>query len=367
MKKTKSIKIPEEGKLWIEKLSEFLYLEKFGKTVFKRDGLGPYIFVSVGIIIDLIILQIAFFYVCGWNSWLSLPLYLPILPVSLFFSIWAMKFLRDKYYATVKKLCDNKTITGEKENLNVVIKNEYKNLILIIGFILFLYRTWVEIFITLQNPNMIGTIDPLISSVFSAGWIIGILTNCIWYVFYLIVVVEFFSIFVGIHGFFASKFINAEPSFKFLDPDLSGGFESIGELFLYSVIVYYIGLALLILAAWSVNWKYDMFSISIVIALWIFGYILFFVPQIRIHKYMKKKKREFLIDCEKKILVTIDDKKVVSNKDILRNINNYVLFNHAEKMREYPFNMGTIRDLMLAAIIPISAQVLLNLVMQLYL
>ena len=40
MKKTKSIKIPEEGKLWIEKLSEFLYLEKFGRTVLESDVVG---------------------------------------------------------------------------------------------------------------------------------------------------------------------------------------------------------------------------------------------------------------------------------------------------------------------------------------
>ena len=43
-------------------------------------------------------------------------------------------------------------------------------------------------------------------------------------------------------------------------------------------------------------------------------------------------------------------------KDAIAYIHRYVEYNHAEKLKLYPFNTTTIRDLLLIAVIPIGIQ-----------
>ena len=77
---------------------------------------------------------------------------------------------------------------------------------------------------------------------------------------------------------------------------------------------------------------------------------------------MKREKQKKLEELAKKIRDdgSDDDGFLVAEpknfKDAIAYIHRYVEYNHAEKLKLYPFNTTTIRDLLLIAVIPIGIQ-----------
>jgi hypothetical protein len=176
-------------------------------------------------------------------------------------------------------------------------------------------------------------------------------------------------LFFGIHIFLPLRLRRKGIKLNFSDPHLFGGLESIGILFKQSSGIYFIGLTIYLVEVIEAQMKFGPMSIAFFIGGWLMGFILFFLPQFSIHSQMKKAKREKLEELENEIKHMGNDKegyvfprdlKKVTIKEGLRFLYNYVEYNHADKIKLYPFDISVIRDLVLTAIIPISAEVIIR-------
>ena len=160
------------------------------------------------------------------------------------------------------------------------------------------------------------------------------------------------------------KFHKNELSLDYSDPHLFIGLHPIGKLFQRAAGIYFIGLTVYVVATIGAHYRFGLVSYAFFIGAWILGFALFFVPQLTIHFSMKKMKEKKLIEIEKRIRKEKGDKggflfprKFKDEKTALEYIYAYLEYNHADKLKLYPFDISTIRDLMLMAIIPISAEI----------
>ena len=87
-----------------------------------------------------------------------------------------------------------------------------------------------------------------------------------------------------------------------------------------------------------------------------------------VHFQMKQAKQKKLEELEARIRNEGDDdggflfpRNIKDEKTALKYIYHYLEYNHAAKLKVFPFDISTIRDVMLTSIIPISAEVVIRL------
>ena len=270
------------------------------------------------------------------------------------------------YSETIEIFKDKKIISNSKLYFPI-IPLEYKLIIFLLGLAAFLLRIiYVEFFPILQDPSLLGNPGPTNLGLFAFGSVHGIIVSVIWLLFYFPLLAEFSALFFGIHIFLPLKFRKSDLKFDFSDPRLFSGMEPIGNLFKRSVGIYFLGLTFFLLMTIGAGYRFGPVSTAFFIGGWILGFVLFFIPQLTIHFKMKEAKQMKIEDIYK------DFKNVGKNdvgpivEDPKNNVQRvqymylYLKLFYIEKLKEFPFDIRTIRDLSLAAIVPISAEVIIR-------
>lgn len=349
-----------------------------GIRLFKRKGLGPYIYQWLFQFILIIPLQIYTFYRYEWSFWLIAPAASIIVLIGLTFAVWATKQLRLHYFNTILQLRNKDTIS-DNMLYNKFIDSRIRKIVFILGVSALLLRIiYVDILPILTNPDIIGSPFIQTDSVFSKGFVHGIIVLFVWLFVNIPLMCEFVSILFNLHFLLPLDFRKEKIQLDYYDSYLLGGLKSLGNLFNKSTGYYFIGITFFLIYTVDAKYRFGFFSTVFFIGAWILGFVLFFIPEILIHIEMKKAKQEKLAKLEQE-LGRIDPlrggpvediqssnfpkknkRKKNSNKIILLYLHKYFTFNHVEKISVYPFDISTIRDLILTAIIPISAEVFIR-------
>lgn len=351
-----------DKELWIDKLSRLTHTDQLSKRLTNNPSYGIYFLVCILLIVFQILLQIIVYYQYGWSTWSQVPFFLIIEIFLIFFAVWSIRRFSTYYKKTIKLLKHNKIIK-DKTEFPTIAPRWLKLTILVIaeGSMIFRIFFW-DFRILLENPWILGKVDASITTIFNAGYIHGTLVSFYWVLFLIPISAEFVYMFIGTHAFFSKNFKKAKPTLDFSDPTLLNGLHPIGRFYIQSAFIYYIALGVLVIYIWSAKWIFGIGTIAFFIGAWIFGLILFYIPQLLIHFHMKGEKQKKLTELAEKIRDDgIDDNGFLvaepkTNKDTIKYIHRYVQYNHAEKLKLYPFNTTTIRDLLLIAIIPIGIE-----------
>lgn len=284
------------------------------------------------------------------------------------FAVWATKRFKNIYYETIKILI-GKGIIPEGEYYIQIIPKWTKIIIFFLGEAALLLRIiYVDVIPVLQNPALVGSPGPENLNIFAFGLIRGIIVSLIWILAYLPLLSEFVSLFFGIHINLTLKLYKKPLKLEYSDPHLFSGLYPLGNLFQRSVGIYFIGLTTYLIATIGARYRFGPASTAFFLGGWILGFVLFFAPQLVIHYSMKQTKQERLETAEKRIRAHGRDdegflfpRTLEDEEDALNYIYDYLEYNHADKLKVYPFDVSTIRDLMLTAIIPIFAEVFIRL------
>jgi hypothetical protein len=249
--------------------------------------------------------------------------------------------------------------------------NKIKYVVFYVFFLLLI--TWIcfdisEVFIGLFY------IGEKTSSCFLAqGIFVGFFTYIIMLFIFVPIIAEFFTMLIRINFIFPFKFVANTPELNFSDTELFVGLKPLGNLFLFSSQIYFISVALAsllpfyILIIARIPAQIGPGTISFFIVLWIFGFLFFYFPIFIIHKYIQKHKNKIIADIDREIQDLGHDpfgflKTIPINfEETIDNIHLYMKFNHAKGIREYPINIATIRDLFMAALLPIAIEILIRL------
>jgi hypothetical protein len=342
------------------------YFDRLGKKFTDDESNGIYFLAIFILVFELLVLQSIVFIEVGWSSWSYAPLLLITESVLIFFAIWSIKKFKSQYLKTIGILRKNKIIS-KKNVFSTIIPKKWRLVFLIIAEVGIFFRILIyDIIPVLQYPSIIGN-NIGVMTIFNPGLIHAVFIIIYWSLFLIPLSAEFVSMFIGIHVYFPYLFQKSKLHLKLSDPHLFFGLRPIGRLFVHSALIYYIGLTLVLIYVWSSHWEFGLGTISFFIGGWILGFVLFFTSQVVIHNRMKQAKQKKLEEIERKIQKEGKDRKSLLEtepKDIVdsaKYIHRYVQYNHADKLRVYPFDMTTIRDLMMVAIIPVSAEVVIRL------
>jgi uncharacterized membrane protein YciS (DUF1049 family) len=388
-----------EGELWIDKLSRFTYCDKISLKLFNDKKYGPYILILFIFLITDPILQLIGYLRFGWTIYHLTPFNFILLYGGLFFGIWAIRRYV-KYYNNMNKNLKKNKVTSSIFLLKPITPKYLKFIILIIGIFMISCRIGIDLINTLQTSSIIGNPEFNVQTMFSQDWYHGIILSFVYYFVYVPIIVEFVTLFLSIHLYFPIRFNRLIKGFNSLvdkyntrlssvdndedreyihriiyknfinlnysDPHLFCGLKPLGDLFLESSGLYFIGVTFFIFATVFSPWRIGLFSALFFIGAIFLGFFLFFMPQISIHNYMKKMKKKKLEEIDKMMRNEGSDiegalkTEPFNIKDAVQYIHRYVQYNHANKLREYPFDITTIRDLILTAIIPISSEVVIR-------
>lgn len=358
----KTLKTIGKDGLWTDKLSRLTHTDQLSQRLTGNSSNGIYFLVFLLLIFVQIILQIIVYYQYGWSAWSHVPFFLFIEIFLIFFAIWSIRRFKTYYDKTIE-LLEKNNILKSKKGFPSIAPRWLKLTIFAMaeGAMIFRIIFW-DLRIFLENPSYLGNLDAPIMTIFNSGYIHGVFVIFYWLFFLIPISAEFVYMFIGAHVFFSKNFKNAKPTLDFTDPTLLNGLHPMGRFFLQSALIYYIALGVLLIYIWSSNWAFGLGTIAFFVGAWIFGLVLFYIPQLSIHLYMKREKQKKLEELAKKIRDdgSDDDGFLVAEpknfKDAIAYIHRYVEYNHAEKLKLYPFNTTTIRDLLLIAVIPIGIQ-----------
>ena len=341
--------------LWIDKYARITRCEYLAKKLFHKPEYGCYLLLIFLFIFTDIILQSIAYLTYGWNIFQYTPFIGLSTYIGLFFGVWAIRQYRKIYYRTLTKLKENNLISSVND-FTPIARFKIRFILLICGYIIIasLINTYASP--VLKDPSLIGNPEAVVSF-FSQGWLHGFLIIAVWIMFFVPIVTEFVSLFFGIHVIFPYRFNKYKQKLK-QDENLPlEEFKTIGYLFMRSVELYYIGVTFFLVCALSSAFRMGIFSIAFFIGAVVLGFILFFAPQIAFHSYIHQEKERLLKSIKKDLL------KLTPKTDE-EFMHYYVLkskFDLAEKIKEYPFDTLIIRELIFAAIIPISAEIIIRL------
>lgn len=340
--------------LWIEKMARVIKLDKLSEILTNKKDNGVYLLAILFFVTDLGVGRLMQLMKYGWWDWERTPLVLTLYIIGILFGIFSIKYMRKKYFETMDRLGFGAE-ENEKGN-NFILSTKVKVIFWILGFLALLLIIGNHIYAATLNPSLIGD-RTAAKTILRGGILSAIIIYSIWIIGYLTVITEFFSIFVGIH-MLPRKIIRRKPKIDIFDPARCGGFRPIGLLFLVSSSFYFIGL-LLYTYAQIANKTVGIGSTIFFYGAWLFGFALFFLPQILVHNYMKNEKNNLLNEVINKIkdlefrMHKKFNKKIEDLETQIDSLRLYVMLDHIEKMKVWPFGIDIIRQLFLVAIIPL--------------
>jgi len=336
------------GDLWVDKLARITGMEKLGQKIFNKNGMGAYLYIWVFQIINELIWRINLIKRHGRQP-ISDYYYTIVILLGLTFGVWALKKIKIKYEYLLKYIEEKSK--GEIKNLE---NGMYRYSFLILGSLLFLFYTHT-------------ILDDYILSI---GYLPTVIHNVLKFFIYIPLMVELIACISNIHLDFPIKFKKITPKIDFSDPFHKSGLDKIGSLFLYTTEIYFIGMTIYSLMPFYNyftgigNLSLNKYILMINLTGWIIGLFLFFLPQLWIHKYIKKKKK-------KKVKEIYNEMKEIGEDDesfpevfpddpdeMVQYMHSYHKLQMIHSQSEYPFDMAKVRELFAIAVIPLGLEVL---------
>ena len=122
----------ERCELWTEKLSRVCGIERLLRRLTKKEGLGIYGVILLGIFLHLGVAELIVYYRYDWtqwtwtlrdNAWLEQDPIVPLLVcIGFLFGTVGLRIAKDKYYNTIENLDFNKQFSPrEKSELSSVM------------------------------------------------------------------------------------------------------------------------------------------------------------------------------------------------------------------------------------------------------
>lgn len=145
------------------------------------------------------------------------------------------------------------------------------------------------------------------------------------------------------------KLANYPIRLNILEPGRFPKLEPIAKFSLKGAFAYFLGIS----AATVLTTGPSLFFIVVESVLFVLGLILFFVPQYALHKSIKKSKTTMLGSVSQKF-----QEEYRKEKDYLKILTFCTLFDEIEKLREWPFTVTILNQLIVSAFIPVVTWIL---------
>lgn len=269
--------------------------------------------------------------------------------IGLTFAIWASRTLRDDYISVTKDL--NLSIESHTLMRKILYLGGFA---VIIGYILIFARV-------IPNP-LTGGMAPAPGWGFSWCWVGSYL---IWLFVFLPVMVDFTTLIFVVHFSFPLKIRKERDKVDWSDMKRKLGLGKAGELFLKSIQIYLLGLAILTLlpVIWGVS---GLGTTAFFGSGWALGAVLFFFPSFLLHNHMKNEKEKKLKDLREKIekhrsleggRLEIDEDNLDQN-ELSRYLFLYLEHEHVYNTSEHPFGVRDLREVIFAVLIPFASQII---------
>jgi len=328
--------------LWIEKLSKITGFEKLGKKLTGKSGFGPYVYFFILFSFTHVLWTTSIYY--KQNELYPGNFLTILIIVGLAFGIWSMRRLRDKYKETVEKM----GLTRFNGSFNCMASRNVKISFFILAVLIF---SIYQIFHFHENIPR-------------SPYIMIIIFFVLMQIYTVPIIAEFTSIIYAIHITLPNKLSKIKIDFNCSDPSGKMGAEPIGDLILLSSKIYFVGISLFTLNLLQAVFIHPYIEVGLlsyifIFSGWIFGFVLFFVPQMKIHKLLKEQKREKIREIYKGLeVIRIDEEEKADAplhnlNNILRYVYTYLKLDMINKQSEYPFDFEKFQSLLSIAIIPL--------------
>lgn len=353
---------PPKHEFLIERVSRTLKFEDFGRSLTGKRNLGTYFFLWTTLAANLFGLSLITYLQYGWNPLTKDAIVRILIVVFITAVIWGRNSLEDKYIEIVGT---SDVMKGSELRSKKIISNETEYAILSVLALLALTYIAFDASEILRNPFLLGY--PSTRSVLCQGVIAGSIRYLIWILVYVPILTGFFATFIGINVRFPLGIRNTDLNLDFSDHWRRGGMKPIGELMLHSSQVYFLVLTVgtfipIIITLQGIPAQVGVGTITVTSGAWVLGLLFFFVPQIviknRVRKEKEKKIKELreLMEAEGKTPDGFIDAEPTDTEEAIKYIHRYVQFDHAHKMKEYPFDIGTFTDMIKVGLIPLVIQ-----------
>jgi len=335
-------------------MSKKLYLEKI---TYNRPKIGAILYVVEWYIVYAIVYLMSGSWKLFGNETFKIKDLIPFMLV-LIVGLGLLS-IRDSYIKASNELKSLLRENAHKEMLDKMIRPKLSICIYIVFSIFALYRTFQAIFI-----------ESFAYYQQDLGGQIYIIHNLLWYLIIgLPILAEFVSIVIGVVIFpnLVEENVKCE-KINPIEPYRCGGMRPIGELFLTTVTTYFF---ILILYNEVFLCEGETSMRILVYIMWVLGVFIFTIHQLKIHRILKNYKKQSLttlkseIETQRELIYKLKDSKyenINQNDSIEKHAivlsTLMSLFIEIEKMRDYPFDLGIIRNFLILILLPILIEIL---------
>lgn len=280
----------------------------------------------------------------------------PVVAGGLVYAVWAVVYLRDKFFAAVDAVDE----PGSGGELASILDSRLKHLIAagwIAGFVL---NIWF---------------DPAATRAFLRleGEVVGTLKYAIMGGIYMPIIAELTFLVVAVHVLLPLRIRLEDVPLDFSDPRRFGGFYPVGELLVRSTMVYFVGLL-----AWSGQTVVHRFIDSpwpeaSQLGVWMF-YLLwgalvvsYLFPVLVLNRHMTGQKDAMIEEIQAEIRDLGDDDESIpyteppeDEVEIGKHLDRYFKLYHVEQTREYPADFTMVQEVILAALVPVAGHVIVT-------
>ena len=358
--------------LWTEKISRVCGMERLMRRIAKKEGIGIYGVILLGIFLQFGIAQLIVYFLYGWTQWsvwIKNPIDPLLVSIGFLFGALALRITKDKYYNTVENLEFNKKFSfREKLGLSNIMPRYLRLFLLLILTIIVVVYICFNIVYVLNDPSIIGTLPGL--TTLRYGIPSAAIIYFVWLTIYPALIVDLLLLNIGI-VFVQKKIINKKPIVNVYNVDGCGGLRPIGELCLTISGIFFVLLTMAMVGCiytpLEIFWKpISVKGMLLLVAGLIIGFVLFLIPQIKVHNYMRNEKRWLMNEVLSQIK---DVDSVISAGEVsqqnklyetIRFIQLHIKLDQIKRMWVYPFNINIVKRLLGLSIIPIVTNILVS-------
>lgn len=379
------------NRLWVERIATWLGIDR----VTDSPRLSPYLFILGVYLLDIPVLS-----TIGYLTNPTHPLVFtnnPVgslgLPIGLVFGVWATRRLRRAYGRAVDGLTGPSSLPDQYRRrlspigtaitgfgttrdpdeptaayVEELVSDRFKLLILVGMWLLY----GAHLYLNPTSPEAVYDV---------AGPVIA--TIKVWAIIplgYFVLAVDFIGTYAGVILLLPLK-IREIGLMDFRDPLGYGQLKPVGDLIRSATIFYFIGLS--VYAIWITSGELlgatAAVSVSTVITTVIvggsvLGVVLFFLPIISLHGYMKSAKHEKIQEIAAEIRESgpTDDPEIFPETKLPEDADQGIEYTQlfidmtvVENTREYPIDVSHLQEILLAAVIPYIAHITTTVIIEL--
>ncbi len=325
---------------WLDRLAQVSKFDRLADIIFKSEKMRVYLYIWLIFLLYFINRRMII------QNIPSLPTYFfsIIFVTGITFGVWAIRKMRTKYKSILNKLSisnNNKTIV------------RYKKILYLIGasvIIIYDLLHYSELAISGNIPFILDIVFSLLMT--------------------LPVFIEFLTIIINIHFRLPSLVKKQELKIDFTDPFKRSGLEEVSSLYLFTTQIYFVGILLYFLVPFYTIMtgigaiKIGNMTLLIHFGAWLFGFVLFLIPQFSICNYVRDKKKEKIKEVHKEMrgIGKNDDSfpEVFPNDpdEMVKYMHSHHKLEMLHSQNEYPFDMGKVKELVSIAMIPFGLEII---------